>query len=320
MGHNFFLGIDTSNYTTSAALYDILSGEVIQSKLPLPVKSGELGLRQSDALFHHLQSLPAVMSGLGGKKTPLCALGVSTRPRNAEGSYMPCFLAGESFADSFFAITDVPVYKTSHQVGHILAALYGAGRLDLINESFAAFHISGGTTDMLLCSPEKDEIIKCERISGSADLKAGQLVDRVGVSLGLSFPCGVELEKLAAAFGETEKPLKIKIPESGEDFCFSGTQNKCETFIREGKSPEFIAIYVLSYIAEAVCLMIEKRLPENIDKILFCGGVMSNRLIRDIITKRFPKVTLIFTPPQFSADNAVGTAVFAALKSGEVSV
>ncbi|MDE6596709.1 MAG: peptidase M22, partial [Oscillospiraceae bacterium] len=60
------LGIDTSNYTTSAALYDTVSGEIKQEKLLLPVKSGELGLRQSDAVFHHTKQLPIVIGKLFG--------------------------------------------------------------------------------------------------------------------------------------------------------------------------------------------------------------------------------------------------------------
>jgi N6-L-threonylcarbamoyladenine synthase len=318
------LGLDTSNYTTSAATYTPHMNKMLQAKKPLPVKEGELGLRQSDALFHHTKQLPKILRELFSignirfeanlMQPYVDAVGVSVRPRNIEGSYMPCFLAGESFAASLATIIPIRVCKTSHQVGHILAALYGAKRLDLINESFAAFHISGGTTDMLICSPDGEEVIKCERISGSADLKAGQLIDRVGVSLGLRFPCGAELEKLAAATDEIIP--KIVIPESGDDFCFSGAQNKCEAFLREGKPHEFVALYTLLYIAEAITAMIKKRLPDNVKKILFCGGVMSDKIICDIITKRFPAYELIFTPPEYSADNAVGAAVFAAIKTG----
>ncbi|MDR0992540.1 MAG: peptidase M22 [Ruminococcus sp.] len=321
---NRILGLDTSNYTTSAAAYTPRRNEMLQAKKLLPVKTGELGLRQSDALFHHTKQLPEILRELFSignlrfeanlMQPYVDAVGVSVRPRGAEGSYMPCFLAGESFAESLAAIIPIRIFRTSHQVGHILAALYGAKRLDLIDETFAAFHISGGTTDMLICSPDGEELIKCGRISGSADLKAGQLIDRVGVSLGLQFPCGMALEKLAAVC--TENLPKIKIPESGEDFCFSGAQNKCEDFKKEGKPPEFIALYTLLYIAEAITEMIKKRLPTGINKILFCGGVMSDKIICGIITKRFPQYELIFTPPEYSADNAVGAAVFAAIKTG----
>ena len=171
-----YLGLDTSNYTTSAALFDADSESVFQSKHLLPVKPGELGLRQSDAVFHHVKQLPQIIQGLNipvsGIK--LSGVGVSNRPRNIDGSYMPCFLVGETVAQTVSALNGIPIYRTSHQVGHILAALYSCQRLDLIcsDKPFLAFHVSGGTTDCLLISPDKDEVIKVREIATSLDIKA----------------------------------------------------------------------------------------------------------------------------------------------------
>ena len=95
-----FAGIDTSNYTTSVAVFD---GEhIIQNKKLLTVKKGERGLRQSDALFQHTVNLPVLISKLKSEigDADIEAFGVSNRPRNIEGSYMPCFLAGESAAEA----------------------------------------------------------------------------------------------------------------------------------------------------------------------------------------------------------------------------
>jgi N6-L-threonylcarbamoyladenine synthase len=331
MSINRILGLDTSNYTTSAATYTVRSEKMQQAKRPLPVKQGELGLRQSDALFHHTKQLPEVLRELfsiGNMRFEanlmqpyVDVVGVSTKPRNIDGSYMPCFLAGESFADSLAAILPVRVYKTSHQVGHILAALYSANRLDLTKKRFAAFHISGGTTDMLLSLPDDELLIDCKLLTASADLKAGQLIDRVGVALGLAFPCGAELEKLAAKFCETgEKLPHIKVPKNSGNYCFSGAENICEKMRSDGEPPAKIAAYALSYITEAVKLMIKNHLPENINTIVFCGGVMSDKIIQDEIAKAFSGYELLFTPPEFSSDNAVGTAVFAALKDGIITV
>ena len=197
------LGIDTSNYTTSAALYDTESGIVVQSKKLLPVKKGELGLRQSDAVFHHTKQLPEIFGRLFEEASVIPeAIGVSVRPRNIDGSYMPCFLCGEGLADSLSAVNNIPVYKTSHQVGHILAALYSAGKLDFVNRRFIAFHVSGGTTDCLLVEPDSENVIKITELGTSLDLKAGQAVDRVGLMLGLDFPCGIQLEALAEKSGK----------------------------------------------------------------------------------------------------------------------
>ena len=168
-----FLGIDTSNYTTSAALYD--NGEVFQCKRVLSVKQGERGLRQSDAVFQHTVNMPNIIKELcKDKEISLEGIGVSIKPRWIEGSYMPCFLVGESTAQAISSFTGAPLFKTSHQTGHILAALYSAKKLDLIEKPFIAFHISGGTTEAVLVKPDKENIISAEIIGESTDLNAGQ--------------------------------------------------------------------------------------------------------------------------------------------------
>ena len=228
-----FLGLDTSNYTSSAAVYISEEKRIVQRKKLLPVKPGELGLRQSDAVFHHTKQLPDMVEQLCSEysiKSP-AAVSASVRPRNAEGSYMPCFLCGEGLARAYSALNSVPMYTTSHQVGHILAALYSAEKLSLVNEQFIAFHVSGGTTDCLFCSPDPDEMIKVEEAGRSLDLKAGQAVDRTGVMLGLQFPCGPELEKLAL---KSIREFKIRPSIKGLDCSLSGVE---ELF--EGKSEAF---------------------------------------------------------------------------------
>ena len=307
-----FLGIDTSNYTTSAAVYVSEENMIYQSKMLLPVKEGERGLRQSDAVFHHTKQLPERIEELFSVrdfKAPE-AVGVSVRPRNIEGSYMPCFLCGEGFARSFAAINRVPVCQTSHQVGHILAALYSADRLDLINEKFIAFHVSGGTTDCLLSQPHDDEIIRLEEIGTSLDLKAGQAVDRVGVMLGLRFPCGIELEKLAM---NADKSYKVK-PVIRDGSCsLSGIENKCRTLFEQGETRENIAKFCLDSVGVAVEEMTAAALEKygNLP-VVFAGGVMSDVLIKERLLARFPKAD--FAQPQFSCDNAAGVAIYAYLK------
>ena len=145
------LGLDTSNYTTSAALLQI--GKMTSCGKLLPVKPGEIGLRQSDAVFHHTRQLPQVMAELGGAVRHARAIGVSNRPRDAEDSYMPCFLVGIGTAEMLGQALGVPVHRFSHQQGHIAAALYSAERLDYLERPFLAFHLSGGTTEAVLVAP-----------------------------------------------------------------------------------------------------------------------------------------------------------------------
>lgn len=304
------LGIDTSNYTTSAALYDTVSGEIRQEKLLLPVKKGELGLRQSDAVFHHTKQLPIVIERLFEDIRVIPdAVGVSVRPRNTDGSYMPCFLCGEGLAEAISAVNRIQVFKTSHQVGHILAALYSAKKPEFINKRFIAFHVSGGTTDCLLVEPDKESILKITEIGASLDLKAGQAVDRVGVMLGLKFPCGRQLEELAE---KSVRIFKIKPVLKDGSCCLSGVENKCAKMLADGETPEDTAMFCLEYIYSAIrgmalyALGKYGRLP-----IVFAGGVMSDKIIRKQLESEF---SAYFAEPEFSCDNAAGTAVFAALQ------
>lgn len=304
------LGIDTSNYTTSAALFDTSDGTVRQVKKLLPVKKGELGLRQSDAVFHHTKQLPEIVRSLFEDCGEIpAAVGVSVRPRNVNGSYMPCFLCGEGLADSIGAVNNIPVFKTSHQVGHILAALYSADRLDLAGERFIAFHVSGGTTDCLLVQPDSENVLNITEIGTSLDLKAGQAVDRVGLMLGLDFPCGKALEELARKSG---RKFKIKPVLKGGSCCLSGVENKCRKMLDDGESPEDTAMFCLQYVYSAVREMTRHALETHGKMpVVFAGGVMSDRIIRDRLESEFESC---FAEPEFSCDNAAGTAVFAALK------
>ena len=192
------LGLDTSNYTTSAAVFDGEEGRN-QGRL-LEVRPGELGLRQSDALFQHVKHLPEVVEALLGEEGlgTVQAVGASTRPRAVEGSYMPCFLAGASQGQVLSQVLGVPFYAFSHQQGHLAAAAWSAGRLDLLDRPFLAWHLSGGTTELLRVEPEEDGVaVRAEILGGTSDISAGQLIDRTGVLLGLPFPAGKEVEKLS---------------------------------------------------------------------------------------------------------------------------
>lgn len=308
-----FLGIDTSNYTTSAAVYDSSTHKVYQVKKLLPVRDGQLGLRQSDAVFHHTRQLPEIIENLFSGRFPddIEAVSASVRPRNVEGSYMPCFLCGEGLARSLTAVRKIPLYRTSHQVGHILAALYSADCLRFVKEKFIAFHVSGGTTDCLLCEPDNSDIMKITEVGTSLDLKAGQAVDRVGLMLGLKFPCGIGLEKLA---DNSDRDFRVKTVLKNTDCCLSGLENRCRKMLDDGESPEDTAKYCLDYVAETIIAMTEKAVSiyGNLP-LVFAGGVMSDSIIRQKIISRFGKAR--FAEPEFSCDNAAGVAIYGYLKS-----
>lgn len=306
-----YLGIDTSNYTTSVALFDSETHEVFMEKKLLPTQKGSLGLRQSDAVFSHIKQIASIAKEvMKHKNKKLKAIGVSVFPTRAEGSYMPCFLVGQAIAEVLGAVENLPVYTFSHQEGHIVSALYSADKLSLLKEKFIAFHISGGTTDALLITPN-DELFTVTPVAKSLDLKAGQLVDRVGVMLNLDFPCGPELEKLALLNKEN---IKVKATMKGKDCCLSGVQNKCEKLLSENKDRFYISAYCLETIKSALFAMTDALLEEygNLP-LLYAGGVMSNSIIKTAVIEKYGG---FFAKPQFSSDNSAGIAILSAIKDG----
>lgn len=306
-------GIDTSNYTTSISLFDTETGAMEMEKRLLPVKGAACGLRQSDAVFLHTKQLGELAQTLF-RRTGLRpdAVGVSTRPRPVDGSYMPCFLVGKMTAEVLSSALAVPLVETSHQEGHLAAALFSAGRLDLLEQECICFHVSGGTTEALLASPGQ-EAMNLQLIAKTLDLHAGQVIDRVGVLLGLPFPCGPALEALALTCDEH---IKVRPTLKGADCCLSGVQNQCEKYHKEGKPPAWIAKFCLLTVQESISGMTKALLAQYGDHpVVYAGGVMSNKLMRAALEQRYPAY---FAEPRYSADNAAGVAVLCARKRGWV--
>ncbi len=302
-----FVGIDTSNYTTSAAVCTV-EGEVIANlKVSLPVKVGECGLRQSDAVFAHVKNLPGLMEELGRvvKDCKILAVGASTRPRDAEGSYMPCFLAGRAAAGALVAPQQVPLFEFSHQNGHIMAAAYSCGNAEtLLRGDFAAFHVSGGTTEVLYVRPQTTGF-SVELVGETNDLNAGQAIDRVGVMMGLGFPCGREIERLAAQNQKPLPPFHVSVKDGNCNL--SGLQNLAEKLWRETGDAAYVSAFVLAFLGATLSQMtsqLDARYPGL--PVVYAGGVMSNRYLQSVLSAR---PDTYFADPAFSADNAAGVAL-----------
>ena len=299
------LGLDTSNYTTSAAVFDGERGRN-QGRL-LEVRPGELGLRQSDALFQHVKHLPEVVEALLGEEGlgTVQAVGASTRPRAVEGSYMPCFLAGASQGQVLSRVLGVPFYAFSHQQGHLAAAAWSAGRLDLLDRPFLAWHLSGGTTELLRVEPEEDGVaVRAEILGGTSDISAGQLIDRTGVLLGLPFPAGKGVEKLSR---QAQKREYYKVKVNGLTFSLSGMENKVRQMVQRGEEPAEIAWFA----QETVCRVVQACTKAAMEQypglpVLCSGGVASNGRLKELLRQN---CGALFAQPQFSTDNAMGTAV-----------
>ena len=298
------IGFDTSNYTTSIAYFDGRDG--LNCSRLLPVKQGELGLRQSDAVFHHTKGLPELSGRLFSNVDvgEITAVGVSTRPRAVDGSYMPCFMVGYSHAKLLADFLRVPLIECSHQQGHVAASLWSAGHLELMDQPHLAWHLSGGTTELLLVEPEGQNV-KCSRIGGTTDISAGQLIDRTGQLLNLPFPSGKHLDALSSQ-AQGREVFRVKCP--GMEFSLSGVQNKVQQFHVKNGEPAETAAFALRCVSNAVLQATQNALKEYPGlRVVFSGGVASNSMLR----KQTQHLNPIFSEPQFSTDNAMGVAVLA---------
>lgn len=307
------LGLDTSNYTTSVAVFDGKEGRNV-SRL-LSVRPGELGLRQSDALFQHIQRLPQLFRELaaGGKTETFSAVGASTRPRAVEGSYMPCFLAGTSQGEGLASVLGVPFFAHSHQQGHLAAAAWSAGKLELLDRPFLAWHLSGGTTELLHIKPDGYSV-NASIIGGTTDISAGQLIDRTGVLLGLDFPAGKALDAL---YREADDDMGYKVKLNGLEFSLSGMENKVKELLDRGVSPANVASFTLNTVTSVVLRTTQEAQKRYPGLPLLCsGGVASNSHLRSVLTA---ECGAVFAQPAYATDNAMGTAILTwrALMAGE---
>ena len=298
------LGIDTSCYTTSAAVCD-KSGILCDARKVLEVPAGGRGLRQSEALFQHIKNLPLIMKKVGESidLKQLDGVIVSRTPRPADGSYMPVFTAGCAVAESVAAALKVPVYYTSHQEGHIMAALYSCG-CEVKDNEFVSVHISGGTTEILR-TVRTEKGFDFEICARSLDLHAGQLIDRLGVSLGMKFPCGSELDSLA--FNEQDG-LKMPVTLKGADIHFSGAESYMKKYLEEGRPKEKIARGLIEAIGKSLVRSLDYIYNEKpFETVIMGGGVSASRTLRQ--TVKSDKYKILFADARYSTDNACGTAL-----------
>ena len=296
------IGFDTSNYTTSIAYFDGING--VNCSQLLPVKAGELGLRQSDAVFHHTKSLPELSGRLFSNISTdsITAVGVSTRPRAVEGSYMPCFMVGYSHAKLLADALHVPLIECSHQQGHVAASVWSADQMELMDTPHLAWHLSGGTTELLFVEPAGKNV-RCTKIGGTTDISAGQLIDRTGQLLQLPFPSGKHLDALSA--DAVQKDL-FKVKCNGSEFSLSGVQNKVQQYIADHQNTAETAAYALRCVCHAVNTATENAMKEYPGlPVVFSGGVASNSMLRTLTAHLNP----VFAKPEFSTDNAMGVAV-----------
>lgn len=310
---SLYFGADTSNYTTSFALagdFDKMVREL------LPIADGERGIRQSDGVFCHIKNAPRLLEELamGVDFGAVRAVGVSTRPRSVDGSYMPVFLTGEAVAASVATALGVPLHRFSHQDGHIMAGLLSAGRGDLLEKEFYSVHLSGGTFEILK-SHYDGNIFPSEIVGGTKDISAGQLIDRVGVKCGIKFPCGREISRLAQEYRdskiETKRDSKISLSVSEKNgyINLSGAETQAMRLSKDADMKE------LSYaLIEVIGKSLIKALKSvGAKEVLLVGGVASSLPLKEYLNAN-SDIDFCFASAEMASDNAWGIAKLTQLR------
>ncbi|NLY73900.1 MAG: O-sialoglycoprotein endopeptidase [Firmicutes bacterium] len=297
------IGIDTSCYTTSVAVIGENGVLHAERRQMLRVKPGKRGLRQSEAVFQHLQNFPRLVEDL--KISQVKAVIASSRPRPVSGSYLPVFKVGAALGETLARVMGVAFFETSHQEGHLRAGFFDR---ELPDGPFLAWHLSGGTTELLLVKGVKGGFDIC-KVGGSSDLQVGQFVDRIGVALGGPFPAGAYLEKLARQ-SDTLESLPVAIKDL--TISFSGPDSAAKRLLDAGITPQELARRVFNCIVHAIAEVTAAAADRfQVDRVLLAGGVASADLIRTALLKEavLKDVGLIFAPKELSGDNAVGVGL-----------
>lgn len=307
---SYIMGIDTSAYTTSVCIMDENNTVIYDLRKTLKVKLGSRGLRQQEAIFQHLKNMPFLIDQIDSnfKFRDINSIVVSSRPRNIKESYMPVFLVGKNTGKILSKTLGCKLLTLSHQEGHIGSGLMSNKILSQSNKTFLTYHISGGTSELLRVT--RKNRLKTEIIGGSLDISFGQLIDRIGVNEGLSFPAGKDMEKIALNGNFIDKNIPISIKEKSY-FNLSGYENYFKNLSEKYKKEDiFHTLFIL--IARIIYKTIEQ---QEIKDILITGGVAANTILRKELNFLLKgNYNIYYSEKNYSTDNAVGLCYLANTK------
>ncbi|MBQ1252130.1 MAG: hypothetical protein IIY02_04360 [Firmicutes bacterium] len=179
--------------------------------------------------------------------------------------------------------------------------------VDEIPDRFLLCHFSGGTSDILFAEKESVGHYSLDLKAFGNDLHAGQFVDRIGVLMGLQFPCGTELEKLAMGHNGDIPNVKIWVKDG--EFSFSGQETAIRRMCESGVAHETVARTVEHTIARTMKKVFEQVFDATgVRTVLLAGGVMCNGYIKNYLREHLKNADLYFADPRYASDNAVGVA------------
>lgn len=321
------LGIETSCDETGVAIYDEEKGLVanqLYSQIAMHADYGgvvpELASRD-----HIRKTLPLIDAAL--KEANLTACDIDGIAYTAGPGLVGALLVGATIARSLAYAWNVPALGVHHMEGHLLAPM--------LEETpppfpFVALLVSGGHTQLV----KVEAIGKYELLGESIDDAAGEAFDKTGKLLGLDYPAGVAVSKLA----EQGTPNRFTFPRPmtdrpGLDFSFSGLKtfaantinaNLAENDQLDEQTKCDIALAFQQAVVETLIIKCRRALQQTgYNRLVVAGGVSANKQLREGLAQlmREQKGEVFYPRPQFCTDNGAMIAYtgFVRMKQGQSS-
>lgn len=231
----------------------------------------------------------------------------------------PALWVGVNFAKALATMWNVPLVAVNHMEGHILASVFDGTHIAPLQFPALSLLISGGHTELI----KFNNWNQYERIGQTKDDAVGEAFDKVARILGLPYPGGPEISKLAAAAREagikTDTALPRPMIDSGTlDFSFSGLKTAVLYRVKDKElSVEEKMMMAREFEEAATGVLLKKTATavetHNIKSLVLGGGVTANTFIRETFTayfaKEYPELTLYIPAPTLSTDNSIMIAL-----------
>ena len=306
------LGIETSCDETAVAIFEgsettgrgKITAERVTSQVETHARFG--GVVPEVASREHLQALPRmvedVMHEAGCEWHDIDQIAVTSGP-----GLMGALLVGVSYARALGEVNQIPVIPVHHMEGHLLAP--GISEDGLPDFPFITLLVSGGHTMLV----RVDGIGEYKVIGQTIDDAAGECFDKSARLLGLSYPGGPEISKLAE-HGDAKR-FSLPRPLLNQDnlnFSFSGLKTAVMYAVKaHGDFDEQATADMSASIELAICDVLVKKsiracIQEGVENLVIAGGVAANTCLRNMLTSQTERkeVEVYLPQPKYCTDNA----------------